>query len=81
MSYLDIIPARKDEAYRLSLSDVERAQLLGNSAGLIELTDAALGAVIGGMTIQASTAIGVEEAAASEIDETKIRIRLKAYDY
>ncbi len=48
MSHLDIIRAWKDEGYRLSLSDAERAQLPDNPAGLIELTDAQLGAVAGG---------------------------------
>src|SRR5262245_47628574 len=48
MSHLDIIRAWKDEEYRLSLSTAERAQLPDNQAGLIELTDAQLGAVAGG---------------------------------
>jgi mersacidin/lichenicidin family type 2 lantibiotic len=48
MSKQNIIRAWKDEAYRRSLSDAERALLPENPAGLIELTDAELGAVTGG---------------------------------
>jgi mersacidin/lichenicidin family type 2 lantibiotic len=44
-----IIRAWKDEAYRLSLTDAQRAQLPAHPAGLIELTEAELGAVAGGM--------------------------------
>ena len=40
MTHLDIIRAWKDEEYRLSLSEAERALLPANPAGLIELTDA-----------------------------------------
>lgn len=39
MSHIDIIRAWKDEDYRASLSDAERAQLPENPAGLMELTD------------------------------------------
>ena len=39
MSKLDIIRAWKDEDYRASLSDAERAMLPPHPAGLIELTD------------------------------------------
>jgi mersacidin/lichenicidin family type 2 lantibiotic len=42
MTHLDIICAWKDEEYRLSLSEAERALLPPNPAGLIELTDAEL---------------------------------------
>ena len=48
MSHLDIIRAWKDEEYRLSLRTAERAQLPDKSEGLLELTDADLGAVAGG---------------------------------
>lgn len=44
-----IIRAWKDAKYRASLSDEERAQIPANPAGEIELTDAELGAVSGGM--------------------------------
>ena len=50
MSHLDIIRAWKDDEYRLSLSEAERAQLPEHPAGLIELEDEALGAVAGGFT-------------------------------
>ena len=48
MSKIDIIRAWKDEEYRQSLTDAERAALPENPAGKIELTDADLGAVAGG---------------------------------
>jgi mersacidin/lichenicidin family type 2 lantibiotic len=48
MSKQNIIRAWKDEAYRRSLSAAERALLPANPAGLIELTDAQLGAIDGG---------------------------------
>ena len=44
MSHIDIIRAWKDEEYRLSLSDAERATLPDHPAGLIELSDADLNA-------------------------------------
>jgi mersacidin/lichenicidin family type 2 lantibiotic len=43
-----IIRAWKDEAYRLSLSEAERAMLPENPAGSVELSDAQLGNVSGG---------------------------------
>jgi mersacidin/lichenicidin family type 2 lantibiotic len=49
MSQQNIIRAWKDEAYRRSLSEAERALLPENPAGLIELTDAELGSIEGGM--------------------------------
>jgi len=48
MSYMEIIRAWKDEEYRLSLSEEQRAQLPENPAGLIELTDVELEAAVGG---------------------------------
>jgi mersacidin/lichenicidin family type 2 lantibiotic len=48
MSTLDIIRAWKDEEYRLSLSEAERALLPANPAGAIQLEDADLDAVAGG---------------------------------
>ncbi|WP_437670566.1 mersacidin/lichenicidin family type 2 lantibiotic [Sorangium sp. So ce131] len=44
MSNIDIIRAWKDESYRLSLSDAERALLPESPAGPVELGDAAGGA-------------------------------------
>jgi mersacidin/lichenicidin family type 2 lantibiotic len=48
MSKLDIVRAWKDEEYRESLSDTQRASLPQNPAGLIELTDADLSLAGGG---------------------------------
>jgi mersacidin/lichenicidin family type 2 lantibiotic len=48
MSKLDIIRAWKDPDYRLSLTDSDRAKLPAHPAGLIELSDVDLGAVLGG---------------------------------
>lgn len=48
MTKTNIIRAWKDEAYRQSLSDAERALLPVNPAGVIELSDADLGSVAGG---------------------------------
>ena len=46
---MDIIRAWKDEEYRNSLSEAERAALPPNPAGLITLTDEDLGTVAGGI--------------------------------
>ncbi|HYJ88248.1 MAG TPA: mersacidin/lichenicidin family type 2 lantibiotic [Pyrinomonadaceae bacterium] len=51
MSNIDIIRAWKDEAYRQSLTDAERAMLPENPAGRIELTDSDLGSVAGGTDV------------------------------
>ena len=48
MSYRDIIRAWKDEEYRLSLSEEQRAVLPEHPAGLIELADAELDDAAGG---------------------------------
>lgn len=48
MSKLDIIRAWKDEEYRNSLSDAERARLPPSPAGLSELAGAALAEINGG---------------------------------
>lgn len=42
MSKIDVIRAWKDESYRMSLSEAERAQLPANPAGPVELSDAEL---------------------------------------
>lgn len=49
MSPRDIIRAWKDEEYRESLSEAERAQLPEHPAGAAELTDADLEGVAGGL--------------------------------
>jgi mersacidin/lichenicidin family type 2 lantibiotic len=47
MSYENIIRAWKDASYCEGLSEVERSLLPHNPAGVIELTDLELGAVVG----------------------------------
>jgi mersacidin/lichenicidin family type 2 lantibiotic len=54
MSHLNIIRAWKDEAYRQSLSEAERARLPENPAGLIDLASADLERVTGGQVCSAS---------------------------
>lgn len=49
MKSVDVIRAWKDEAYRLSLTEEQRAALPENPAGMIELNDIDLAAVAGGM--------------------------------
>jgi len=51
MSKIDVVRAWKDELYRQSLSEEERASLPENPAGLIELTDEDLGLAAGGLTM------------------------------
>jgi mersacidin/lichenicidin family type 2 lantibiotic len=48
MSQLDIVRAWKDEEYCESLSDIQRASLPQNPAGVIELTDTQLASAGGG---------------------------------
>ena len=55
MSNQDIIRAWKDEDYRLSLSEAERALLPEHPAGLIELAGAEMDGVEGGYRTIAST--------------------------
>jgi mersacidin/lichenicidin family type 2 lantibiotic len=50
MSRVDVIRAWKDEEYRASLSEAERAQLPAHPAGLIELDDQEMKAVLGAGT-------------------------------
>ena len=49
MKRANIIRAWKDPAYRNSLSPVERAAMPANPAGTIEISDADLGKIAGGM--------------------------------
>ena len=49
MSSLDIIRAWKDEDYRLSLTDAQRAMLPSSPVGLIELSDIDMSTLAGGM--------------------------------
>ena len=65
MSHVDIIHARKDEEYRPSLSDAECALLPDKPAGLIELTEAELGAVAG-------AALGIGQAVQNATDATSV---------
>ena len=48
MSNIDIIRAWKDEDYRNSLSEEQKAQLPDNPAGAINLTDEQMGTITGG---------------------------------
>ena len=48
MSQVNVVRAWKDEEYRLSLTEAERAALPENPAGLIELAEAELGQAAGG---------------------------------
>ena len=50
-----IIRAWKDEKYRRSLTDAERAQLPANPAGLVDLSDAMLESIGGARGTAAST--------------------------
>ncbi|HKS26457.1 MAG TPA: mersacidin/lichenicidin family type 2 lantibiotic [Pyrinomonadaceae bacterium] len=50
MSNVNIVRAWKDEEYRRSLSEAERAMLPQNPAGMIELNDKDLETVAGGDT-------------------------------
>ena len=49
MTPLTIIRAWKDEEYRATLTDTERAQLPAHPAGFIELTNTELDRVAGGV--------------------------------
>ena len=51
MNTTNIIRAWKDEEYRLSLSDAERAMLPEHPAGWSELTDTEMGTIVGGRLI------------------------------
>ena len=48
MTPADVVRAWKDESYRDSLSEAERAALPENPAGLIEISDQELGLAVGG---------------------------------
>ncbi|MFO0589090.1 MAG: mersacidin/lichenicidin family type 2 lantibiotic [Polyangiaceae bacterium] len=50
MSKIDIARAWKDEDYRQSLTEAQRASLPANPAGAIELSEVELSAVAGGIT-------------------------------
>lgn len=53
---VDIVKAWKDEAYRSSLSDAERAMLPENPAGVVELSDEELEGIAGGANSYGATA-------------------------
>jgi mersacidin/lichenicidin family type 2 lantibiotic len=55
MSKIDIIRAWKDEEYRLSLTEAERALLPEHPAGLIELQDDQMMGVVGGQPTPSAT--------------------------
>lgn len=51
MATFNIIRAWKDDDYRLSLSDEQRALLPENPAGALELTDDELSGIVGGYSV------------------------------
>jgi len=53
-----VVRAWKDQNYRQSLSEAEKSQLPAHPAGMIELTDADLGAVSGGQELAKLTNAG-----------------------
>lgn len=55
MSKIDIVRAWRDESYRLSLSEAERASLPESPAGPVELTDADLTGAGGEASAMAAT--------------------------
>jgi mersacidin/lichenicidin family type 2 lantibiotic len=55
VSKVDIVRAWKDEEYRLSLTEQERALLPENPAGLIELDNDEMRAVLGGQATTTAT--------------------------
>ncbi len=57
MSNVDVIRAWKDEEYRNSLSDEQRALLPDNPAGLVELDDSELAGIEGGTSLPCISAI------------------------
>lgn len=48
ISDIDVVRAWKDEEYRNSLSELQRSQLPENPAGMTELVDKEIDAVLGG---------------------------------
>jgi mersacidin/lichenicidin family type 2 lantibiotic len=55
MPHEDIIRAWKDEEYRNSLSEEQRAQLPENPAGMVELPEADMESIAGGVEIKNTT--------------------------
>jgi mersacidin/lichenicidin family type 2 lantibiotic len=55
VSKVDIIRAWKDEEYRSSLTEAERASLPAHPAGLIELENEEMKAVLGGQATTTAT--------------------------
>jgi mersacidin/lichenicidin family type 2 lantibiotic len=58
---MHIIRAWKDAEYRRSLSGAEQAQLPANPAGTIDLTDAELGPVAGGINAEGTETCWINE--------------------
>jgi mersacidin/lichenicidin family type 2 lantibiotic len=57
MSHVNVVRAWKDEEYRLSLTDAERAQLPENPAGFLELSETDLHQVSGGDFVVPATPV------------------------
>jgi mersacidin/lichenicidin family type 2 lantibiotic len=60
-SIMDIIRAWKDEEYRMSLTEEQRALLPDNPAGQLELSDADLESVAGGIQSVLGFCTGIGE--------------------
>jgi mersacidin/lichenicidin family type 2 lantibiotic len=58
LSHTDIIRAWKDETFRSSLTDTQRATLPEHPAGLVELSDVELDGVAGGAIKHNTTMFG-----------------------
>lgn len=54
ISDIDVVRAWKDEEYRSSLTEAQRAQIPDNPAGLVDLTDEEINGIEGGLSIKLS---------------------------
>ncbi|MDZ8188410.1 MAG: mersacidin/lichenicidin family type 2 lantibiotic [Nostoc sp. ChiSLP02] len=51
---IDVVRAWKDEEYRSSLTEAQRAQIPDNPAGLVDLTDEEINGIEGGFSFHIS---------------------------
>ena len=68
MSHIDIIRAWTDPEYRLSLSEAEQAMLPEHPAGCIELTEAELDGVAGGLRQEQTMTVGGKICCCDSVD-------------
>jgi len=68
MRNVDIIRAWKDPDYRQNLSEAEKALLPDHPAGFVELTDAEMGMVAGGLPRQQTLTVNGEICCCDSID-------------